>query len=29
MTMHIDIAEVTPALVDDLANNGGEITFDA
>ena len=27
MTMHIDIAEVSPALVDDLANNGGEITL--
>ena len=26
MTMHIDIAQVSPALVDDLANNGGEIT---
>lgn len=27
MTMCIDIAEVSPALVDDLANNGGEITL--
>jgi antitoxin (DNA-binding transcriptional repressor) of toxin-antitoxin stability system len=27
MTMHIDIAEVSPALVNDLANNGGEITL--
>ncbi len=27
MTMYIDIAEVSPALVDDLANNGGEITL--
>jgi antitoxin (DNA-binding transcriptional repressor) of toxin-antitoxin stability system len=27
MTMYIDIAEVSPALVDDLASNGGEITL--
>jgi antitoxin (DNA-binding transcriptional repressor) of toxin-antitoxin stability system len=27
MTMYIDIAEVSPTLVDDLANNGGEITL--
>ncbi|HEV7570640.1 MAG TPA: hypothetical protein VGQ21_03995 [Thermoanaerobaculia bacterium] len=27
MTTFIDIAEVSPALVDDLANNGGEITL--
>jgi len=27
MTMCIDVAEVSPALVDDLANNGGEITL--
>jgi antitoxin (DNA-binding transcriptional repressor) of toxin-antitoxin stability system len=27
MTIQIDIAQVSPALVDDLANNGGEITL--
>jgi antitoxin (DNA-binding transcriptional repressor) of toxin-antitoxin stability system len=27
MTMYVDIAEVNPALVDDLASNGGEITL--
>jgi antitoxin (DNA-binding transcriptional repressor) of toxin-antitoxin stability system len=27
MTIQIDVAEVSPALVDDLANNGGEITL--
>jgi antitoxin (DNA-binding transcriptional repressor) of toxin-antitoxin stability system len=27
MTNHIDVAQLGPALVDDLSNNGGEITL--